>query len=151
MPKTRNHVNFVENVGINYSCYVPIAALRIYQGINIVENADIDLDIFRSWVSQNKIKRTEGRYRRCFSIILLNYYEEPNQEAEDMIKQAIAMDQENELPYELGMDYVVYADFFKFTGNSIKTKEKLDSAVNIFKRCGADGWVNRFEKELAEL
>lgn len=60
-----------------------LAAVKINENVK-----DIDLDIFRSWVSQNKIKRIEGRYRRYFSIILLNYFEESNQEAKDMIKQS---------------------------------------------------------------
>jgi len=29
--------------------------------------------------------------------------------------------------------------------------EKLNKAIDIFKECGADGWVERYEKELASL
>ena len=76
---------------------------------------------------------------------------EPSQEAKDWIEQAIAIDQKIRLPYELGMDYTVYAEFFKRSGNIIKAKEGLDNAIDIFKECGADGWVKKFEKELAAL
>jgi hypothetical protein len=31
-----------------------------------------------------------------------------------------------------------------------KVKENLDKAINIFKECGADGWVEKYEKDLAE-
>ena len=50
-------------------CKLTLAAAKTKEKVK-----DIDLDICRSWVSQNKIKRTEGRYRRNFSLILLNYY-----------------------------------------------------------------------------
>ena len=29
--------------------------------------------------------------------------------------------------------------------------EKLGKAIDIFKECGADGWVEKYEKEIAEL
>jgi len=36
------------------------------------------------------------------------------------------------------------------TGPS-KAKENLNKAIEIFTECGADGWVDKYEKELAEL
>jgi hypothetical protein len=32
-----------------------------------------------------------------------------------------------------------------------KAKEALNKAIEIFKKCGADGWVKKNEKELAAL
>jgi hypothetical protein len=32
-----------------------------------------------------------------------------------------------------------------------KAKENLCKAIEIFKECGADGWVDKYEKELAQL
>jgi hypothetical protein len=31
------------------------------------------------------------------------------------------------------------------------TKEQLTNAIDIFRECGADGWVGRMEKTLAEV
>ena len=35
--------------------------------------------------------------------------------------------------------------------NLLKAKENLSKAIEIFKDCGADGWVDKYEKELATL
>jgi hypothetical protein len=32
-----------------------------------------------------------------------------------------------------------------------KARENLDKAIEIFKECGADGWVVKTEKELAAI
>jgi hypothetical protein len=36
-------------------------------------------------------------------------------------------------------------------GDQSKTKENLNKAIEILKECGADGWVEKYEKELASL
>jgi len=46
---------------------------------------------------------------------------------------------------------VVYAEVFKRKGDQSKTKENLSQAIETFKKCGADGWVEKYEKELATL
>jgi hypothetical protein len=48
-------------------------------------------------------------------------------------------------------DYALYAELFKRKGDLPKAKENLTKAINIFQECGADGWVEKYEKELAEL
>ena len=32
-----------------------------------------------------------------------------------------------------------------------KAKENLNKAIEILKECGADGWVEKYEKELSDL
>jgi hypothetical protein len=44
-----------------------------------------------------------------------------------------------------------YANLFKRKGDQSKAKETLGKAIEIFRECGADGWVEKFEKELSEL
>ncbi len=53
--------------------------------------------------------------------------------------------------WNLARDYALYADLFKRKGDPPKAKEKLNKAIEIFTECGADGWVEKYEKELAEL
>ena len=36
-------------------------------------------------------------------------------------------------------------------GDATKAKEKLVKAIDILKECGADGWVEKYEKELASI
>jgi len=40
---------------------------------------------------------------------------------------------------------------FKRKGDLPKAKENLNKAIEIFKKCGADGWVERYEKELDSI
>jgi hypothetical protein len=40
---------------------------------------------------------------------------------------------------------------FKRKEDFPKVKENLTKAIEIFKECGADGWVEKYEKELAAL
>ena len=49
----------------------------------------------------------------------------------------------------LAEDYVLYANLLKRKGNHLDAKKKLNKAIEIFKKCGADGWVKKTEKDLA--
>jgi hypothetical protein len=55
------------------------------------------------------------------------------------------------MQWDLGMDYALYAEFFKRKGDRSKAKENLNKALEILRECGADGWVEKYEKELAAL
>ena len=37
------------------------------------------------------------------------------------------------------------------SGDLPKAKENLNKAIEIFTECGADGWVDKYEKELATI
>ena len=49
------------------------------------------------------------------------------------------------------MDHAFYADWFKKKGDIQGTKEQLTKSIDIFKECGADGWVTRTQQELVSL
>jgi hypothetical protein len=53
--------------------------------------------------------------------------------------------------FHLGKDYALYAELFKRKGDSLKAKENLGKAMEIFRECGADGWIQKYERELAEI
>ncbi len=53
--------------------------------------------------------------------------------------------------WNLARDYALYADLFKRKGDLSKAQENVTKAIEIFEECGADGWVDKYEKELAEL
>jgi len=40
---------------------------------------------------------------------------------------------------------------FKREGDQPKVRENLGKAIEIMKECGADGWVEKYEEELASL
>jgi hypothetical protein len=51
--------------------------------------------------------------------------------------------------WHLTRDYALYAELLKRKGEQSKVKENLAKAIEIFKECGADGWVEKYKKELA--
>ena len=53
------------------------------------------------------------------------------------------------MAYDLAWDYALYAEFFKKKGDSIQAKEKLSKAIELMPGCNADGWVKKYEEELA--
>jgi len=60
-------------------------------------------------------------------------------------------DQRYGMRFHLGNDYALYADFFKRKKDRLRAQENLDRGIEILRECGADGWVSRYEKELALL
>jgi tetratricopeptide (TPR) repeat protein len=72
-------------------------------------------------------------------------------EAQNWIEKAIEVDNKNGTRWNLGKDYALYGELFKRKGNQPKAKENLNKAIEIFNECGADGWVEKYEKELAKL
>ncbi len=112
---------------------------------------DIDLKLLYSCVSQNKIKQWEGILRRLLAEILLNIDESHLYEAEDWIQQAIQADKKYDVRFELGMDDVTYARIYLRKEDRSKAKESLSKALGIFRECGADGWVEKYEQELTKF
>jgi tetratricopeptide (TPR) repeat protein len=83
--------------------------------------------------------------------IILNINDQHISEAEDWIKRAIEANKRHGMMWYLARDYALYAKLFKRKGNPSKARENLNRAIEIFKECGADGWVEKYEKELAAL
>jgi hypothetical protein len=55
------------------------------------------------------------------------------------------------MKWHLGRDYALYAEFFKRKGDNEKATEHLKKSIEILQECGADGWVEKYEKELVAL
>jgi class 3 adenylate cyclase/tetratricopeptide (TPR) repeat protein len=110
---------------------------------------DVDLESLYTSSRDNKVKAFEGWIQRYIGEILLNIGDQHISESEHWIQKAIDADQRNSTMFNLGKDYVLYADLFKRKGDRPKAKENLGKAIEILKECGADGWVEKYEKELA--
>ena len=87
----------------------------------------------------------------CIGKLLLNIDDQHINEAEDWIKRAIETNQKYGMMWNLAQDYALYADLFKRKGDFPKAQENLSEAIKIFKDCGADGWVEKYDKELTAL
>ncbi|MGD2188231.1 MAG: hypothetical protein PVI71_19030, partial [Desulfobacterales bacterium] len=113
---------------------------------------DIDLESLNEHANANKIKLYEGMVARHISEILLNIDNGHISEVEEWIKRAIETDKKNGLIWwHLAKNYAQYAELFKRKGDLSKTTEYLVEAIKIFKDCGADGWADKYKKELSEL
>ncbi len=112
---------------------------------------DIDLKLLYIYEAENKFKILDGRMPRYIGEILLNIDDQHMNEAEEWINKAIEADTRNGMMWCLGSDYALYAELFKRKGDLPKAKENLGKAIEILKECGADGWVEKYEKELAAI
>ena len=112
---------------------------------------DINIELLSTYAEDNKIKALEGRMAQWISRILLDCDRPDIENAEKWIKRAIAADTKNGQSWYLGMDYACYANLFKRKGVYSRAKEMIVNAIDIFKECGADGWVRKFEEELSKF
>ena len=112
---------------------------------------DFNIETLYHFVSAARAKLYEGWIRRYMGEILLNMDEERISEAEEWINEAITADYENGTLFELGRDYLVYSAILRRKGEESQARESLHRAMEIFKGCGADGWEEKAEKELASL
>ncbi len=112
---------------------------------------DLNLKMLLKYYGNNKLKFCDGRNARHIGEILLNIDDQHISEAEHWIRKAIEADQRNRTMFHLGKDYSLYAELFNGKGDRLKARENLGKAIEIFKECGADGWVEKYEKELAKL
>ncbi len=109
----------------------------------------LDLESLYTCSRNNKPPIYEGWIQRYIGEILLNVDDQHIPEAEHWIKKAIKADKTNGMMLHLAKDYALYAELFNRKGDRSKAQENLGKAVEIFKECGADGWVEKTEKGLA--
>ena len=88
---------------------------------------------------------------RYMTDILLEIDDQLYSEAQDFIMKAIEEDKKHGMMWHLAKDYAGYAEVSKRKEDPSKAQENLKKAIKIFKKCGADGWVEKYEKELAQL
>jgi tetratricopeptide (TPR) repeat protein len=112
---------------------------------------DVDLESLYIQSRNNKIKTGEGWISKNIGEILLYIDDQHMSESENWIQKAIEADQRNRMMFYLGKDYALYAELFKRKGDGLRAQENFGKAIEILKECGADGWVEKYEKELATL
>jgi tetratricopeptide (TPR) repeat protein len=112
---------------------------------------DLNLNEIFKWHEDIKTKWVRGLTQNCIGKMLLNIGDQHLSEAEDWIKRAIETNQKYGMMWNLAQDYALYAELLERKGNYPKAKKNLNTAIDIFKECGADGWVEKYKKELASL
>ena len=109
---------------------------------------DVNLESIYDNKYESNYKIHEGLKARYLSEILLYINNQHLFDSEDWIKKAIEADKRNGMMFHLGKNYALYTDLLKRKGDLSIARENLIKAIEIFKECGADGWVEKYEKEL---
>jgi tetratricopeptide (TPR) repeat protein len=111
----------------------------------------LNLDEFRNYVRETKLRMFEGWGRYYLAQVLMLSGQAGMEEAEVWIREAVDADARNGMKWNQARDHELYADWFKKKGDISKAREQLTKAIDLFRECDADGWVTRTEKTLAEL
>lgn len=110
-----------------------------------------NLESLRAIPGRCQVKVFEGWTSRFLGEIFLNLGGSHVTEAEHWIRKAIEADKRNGMRFHLGLDYALYGDFFSRHRERAQAQENLGKAIEILKECGADGWIEKCEKEMAKL
>jgi tetratricopeptide (TPR) repeat protein len=130
--------------------YARLADLGMARCSTLLGERNVDLEFLRATFGKNRIKEAEGLSARYLGEILMNLGVH-EAEAEQWIWKAIETDESHRMPFHVGRDYALYAEFFRRQGDRPKAQENLGKAIDILRQCGADGWVQKYEKEMAAL
>jgi class 3 adenylate cyclase/tetratricopeptide (TPR) repeat protein len=111
----------------------------------------VNLGELFGYYSRNRLKTAEGQMARTIGEILYHLDGRHFSEAQEWIEKAIEADRRNGMMWHLARDYAVYAEFFMRRNDTTAAKETFGNAIDLFMNCGADGWVERYQKALAVL
>jgi class 3 adenylate cyclase/tetratricopeptide (TPR) repeat protein len=143
-------VSLSEHLGVLPSyinfCKISLAKIKVMNN-----ERGFDLESQYGYVRENNLKMIEGCMIRRIGRIFVHIDDKHITDAEDWIKKAIEADKKNGTMWSLGRDHAVYAELLVRKGDQSKAEATLKKAIKILKECGADGWVEKYEKELAEL
>lgn len=112
------------------------------------EQPDFNPEFLAEYLNTNELRVYDGLIRRHIGEIMM--YMGKMEEAEYWFEEAAQTHQKNEMNFHLACDYVVRGIAGKRVGKSIAALQHLTRAIDIFKECGADGWVEKYEKELID-
>jgi tetratricopeptide (TPR) repeat protein len=112
---------------------------------------EVDIDLIYRYAQETRIKIYEGCMARYVGDILRHLDDSRSAEAQGWIERAIEADKRNGMNCDLGRDYALYGDFFKRRGKSPKAKECFEKAIEVFKACGAEGWVRQTQETLSKV
>ena len=112
---------------------------------------DINLNQIFSYYQDNRVKMQQGWMAKFIGEILLNVDDQHIREAEDWVRKAIEADEKNGTIFNLGSDYALYAELLQRKGDLTEAKEKINKAIEIYRVCGADGWLKKAQKDLATI
>ncbi len=125
-----------------------IGAAKAAAGVSVRAS---DWERFKSYDASNKIRLYSGAFKRYITELLLYDVNGCKDEAEFWVTRAIETDSENGMMLAVAQDYALYADWFQRMGDQSRCRETLAKAIDKFYECGAEGWVEKYKKELDVL
>jgi len=131
--------------------WIKLYQLAIARAKVVNDEKDFDIKSLHKDVSENRMKLLEGWMAKLMGEITMYLENDSLSESENWILKAIEADQQNGMRWHLARDYALFAELFKRKGDHVKASENLGTAIEIMKDCGADGWVEKYEKELSAL
>jgi tetratricopeptide (TPR) repeat protein len=124
--------------------------MRVAAGIRGRVNPEID-EVLDFDLQEIKLRFFQGWAAQAMGEIYLHIDDAHMDEARAWIRQAIETDEQNRMPWSLARAYALYAEFFKKKGDPDQAKENLHKAIELMRHYHADGWVEKYERELALL
>jgi len=112
---------------------------------------DVDLESLYQYEAENKLKIYDGLISRCIAEILLSIDDKHMSEAEQWVRKAIEANRRNGTMWHLASAHALYAELLKRKGDLPGAKEKLNKAIEIYRECGADGWLKEAQENLAHI
>jgi class 3 adenylate cyclase/tetratricopeptide (TPR) repeat protein len=143
-------ISELEQSGL-YPSFLNMSRVALARTKVMNDEMDVDSEALYPDKTKNNWRMFDGWMSRCIGEILLNIDDKHISDAENSIKKAIETDKRNGMMFHLAQDYAAYAKLFKRKGDIPETKRNLSKAIDIYKECGADGWMEKAEKELKGL
>jgi len=121
-------------------------AAGVRGGLNPALDTALNFDL-----QEIRMRVFQGMAAHVMGEIFLHIDDKHMDVAEAWIRKAVEADERNRMPWGLALDYALFAEFFKKKGDPSQAKGNLHKAIELMRGCGADGWVSKYEKELAVL
>ena len=116
-----------------------------------LNEAGVHLESLFVYERESKTRVFESWNAIFIAKILLSMTDLNFPETEGWIKEAIKAAERDGMVWNVARGYALYAELFERKRNRPRAKEILTRALEVFKKCGADGWVTKTEKDLQAL
>jgi len=116
-----------------------------------IKEIDIDLKTLPETAQDIRWECYQSGITRYVAELIMECGEKYRNETVDSIEKSIKTAQHNGMRWDLARAHALYSEFFKRQNNLPQAREQMNKAIDIMKECGAEGWVERYEKELGEL
>jgi tetratricopeptide (TPR) repeat protein len=131
--------------------WIHIASILLARTEVYMQQGDATIDELKHRYEVSRMKISEGWMANMIGEILLNMNSKHYPQARQWIERAFDADERNGMRWHLAKDYALYSDYLKKCGEDQEARQCLGKAVELFTACGADGWVEKYGKQLMAI